>query len=123
MRRLLAICLLAFPLGAAAGVPEVPPGATDTTGTVVAETIFKGTIGSMTNYAPLSDVELTLTPFEGGEATTIKTDSTGKFYLAAVQGGVYKVRFEREGYEPGTYQSLYIQPGTTKSFGFLMFEE
>jgi hypothetical protein len=123
MKQLLIMLFAAVPFLAFCAVPTDPPAEDDTLAVTATPTIFKGTIGSIKDYSPLSDVRLTLTPFEGGAATTVQTDSLGKFVLASIPGGIYKVRFEKEGYEAGVYQSLYIQPGTTKNFGFLMFED
>jgi hypothetical protein len=86
-------------------------------------TTFQGTIGDMSNYAPLSDVTLTVSAHDSDFKKTVKTDEEGKFVVENLPAGLYKVRFEKKGYEPGTYQSLVVREGSSQNFGFLLFEK
>ena len=123
MKRILTTLLLALPLYGIAYIPLRGEEQKDSKESPISETVFKGTIGNMKDYTPLSNVNLTLTSFDGDLKKTVKTDNLGKFYVADIPAGIYKVRFEKDGFESGIYQSLNIPEGSSKSFGFLMFEE
>ncbi len=115
--------LVAMPLYALALLPEKQEGQKEVKEEATPMTSLKGTIGNMENYQPLSDVRITLTAREGNLNKTVTTDSLGHFDAGEVPPGIYKVRFEKRGFEPGTYQSLVVSAGRTNTFGFLMFED
>lgn len=86
-------------------------------------TVFQGTIGDVRNYEPLSDVEITVTRKDKKITKRVKTDEEGKFAITGLPDGIYKVRFEKKGYEPGNYESLSVSGNYNKNFGFLLFKE
>ena len=77
----------------------------------------------MRNYQPLNDVTITITSRENDLKKTVKTNEEGRFTVTDLPAGIYKVRFEKKGYEAGNYQSLTVQEGGRNSFGFLLFED
>jgi len=115
MKRLLIAALLALPFYASAG--EEKNVKTEN------ETVFQGTIADVNNnYKPLSDVELTVIAANADLTKKVKTDKEGKFIVKDLPAGSYKVRFEKQGYEPGSYSNLTVKEGTSNNFGFVLFE-
>ena len=122
MKKLLTTLLLALPLFTLAANDEKEK-ANKETPVENNLTTFKGTIGDVSNYQPLSDVTLTLSARNAEYKKVVKTDAQGKFLIEGLPAGIYKVKFEKKGYEPGTYQSLVVREGSDQNFGFLLFEE
>lgn len=115
--------LVAMPLYALALLPEKQEGQQEVTEEANEITTLKGTIGNVENYQPLGDVRITVTAREGNLKKTVTTDRMGKFDAGELPAGIYTVKFEKRGFEPGTYQSLVVHKGRPNTFGFLMFED
>lgn len=122
MKRLIVVLLLSLPIYTFA-TSDKKQQAKETENSTEVLTTFKGTIGDMANYQPLSDVTLTISAHDADFKKVVKTDAEGKFQIENLPSGLYKVKFEKKGYEPGTYQSLVIQEGSTHNFGFLLYEK
>jgi hypothetical protein len=82
-----------------------------------------GTISSMSNYNPLDAVTLTITSHDGDVKKTAKTNEKGFFSVSNLPAGVYRVKFEKKGYESGTYQSLTVHSGSCTNYGFTLMEK
>ncbi|HRO41767.1 MAG TPA: carboxypeptidase-like regulatory domain-containing protein [Flavipsychrobacter sp.] len=120
MKNLLIMLMLALPIATLAANEDKQK---NTSQEATAVTTLEGTIGDVSNYAPLSNVTLTLTSHDADVKKVVKTNEEGKFVVKSLPAGIYKVKFEKKGYETGNYQSLTIREGTRNSFGFLLFED
>jgi len=122
MKRLLIVLLLALPIATFAAAER---NETTTVKENAEEklTTLEGTIGNVNNYQPLSDVTLTLTSHDNDTKKVVRTNEQGKFLLKDLPAGIYKVKFEKKGFETGNYQSLTVREGSANSFGFLLFED
>jgi len=120
MKRLLITMMLALPLGTFAATENKQKNAEKE---AVATTTFQGTIGDVSNYKPVDDVTLTVISSDNTVKKVVKTDNQGKFIVENIPAGIYKVKFEKDGYEPGKYQSLTLREGQANNFGFVLFKD
>ena len=122
MKRLLSILLLALPLFTYAANEDKEKNNNNESLTSAVATL-QGTIGDVSNYQPLDGVKLTLTAANSDFKKTVETDQKGRFLIENLPEGVYKVKFEKPGYEPGGYPNLVVNAGSSNNFGFLLFED
>jgi hypothetical protein len=122
MKKLLIALLLALPTLSFADKNETAAAAT-TTEAAAATTDLEGTIADISDYAPLSNVKVVVTCDEHKINKTVLTDKEGRFALDELPEGNYKVRFERDGYEPLTRNSLIVKNDKKNYFGFFLFKD
>lgn len=122
MKKLLSIFLL-IPVLSFAAVDNMEKKTKEEKHTIAASTILQGTVGDVRNYEPLKDVMLTITSADASIKKVVKTDDKGKFVVNDIPAGIYKVKFEKKGYETGTYQSLTVKEDGSNNFGFTLFEK
>jgi hypothetical protein len=109
------------------GFANTPVGKGEATDKQSKETVdnpcLTGTIASMSTYDPLEGVTLTITSHDGEVKTVAKTNEKGAFSVANLPAGIYRVKFEKKGYESGTYQSLTVHEGSCTNYGFTLIEK
>ena len=126
MKKLLIAALLTLPTLSFAEMNEKGSDANEksaVTTEAVTTTALQGTIADITNYAPLPEVKVIISSEKNHVNKTVLTDKQGKFELEGLPVGSYQVRFERDGYEPLTRNSLVVQNDKKNSFGFFLFKD
>jgi hypothetical protein len=129
MKKLLIALMLALPLSTFAATEnqeknnDNPKTATVESATAPS-TVLQGIIQDVTNFKPLSDVKLVITSKTSDDVKQVATTGKdGTFSVSGLPAGVYKVSFQKDGYEPASYSSLTVKDGANNNFGFTLFQQ
>lgn len=126
MKKLLIALMLALPLStfAASENTEKNNDSKTTTEAVSQTNVLQGIIQDVSNFKPLSDVKLVITSRASDDVKKqVTTGKDGTFSVSGLPSGVYKVSFQKDGYEPGSYSSLTVKDGANNNFGFTLFQQ
>jgi hypothetical protein len=129
MKKLLIALMLALPLSTFAATENLEknndnPKTTSVEPTTAQSTVVQGIIQDVSNFQPLSNVKLVITSKTSDDLRKVATTGKdGTFSVSDLPAGVYKVSFQKDGYEPGSYSSLTVKEGANNNFGFTLFQQ
>jgi tetratricopeptide (TPR) repeat protein len=63
---------------------------------------------------PISGATVYLQTEGGGQARSVKADTTGRYYFSALRDGIYMLRVEMNGFSPATFGPCVVVSGETK---------
>ncbi len=85
-------------------------------------TLLKGVVSDVENYKPLDNVVVTIKNMETDVVKSVETDKKGNFSFSEIAGGAYEISFQRKGYKPYSYETVWVTEGKKCTLGFPLYK-